>query len=78
MSLIDTLSTERQRLINWKIEQLAVHEQNMKVADDHLATRKAQLSAEIARLEQWHAERAATHQTNVKKVITITSAPRSR
>lgn len=68
MAVLDTLTGERQRLLDWKTAQLAVHEQNLKAATEHVATRKAAMAAEADRLEKWFAERTASHQTNVKTV----------
>lgn len=68
MSTLDTLNAERQRLLGWQAEQLAVHEQNLQAAHAHAEARKAALADEAARLEAWHAERTAVHQAAVKTV----------
>jgi hypothetical protein len=68
MSVLDTLQSERQRLLDWKAKQLAIHEKNLQAAGDHVAARKAALAAELDHLSKWHDERTAAHDAGIKTV----------
>ena len=68
MSVLDTLQSDRQRLLDWKAKQLAIHAKNLQAAGDHVAARKAALAAELEHLSKWHDERTAAHDAGVKTV----------